>query len=180
MGLSRKELRALARKRIASVLRTHVVSNERTLEQKISDAGPTNQRVEPHILTEALRELQTTQEIVATTIGRTPWYNLSSAASSEIESRLSLLVPIYEATQTGEMRTRLGQTLEIATYNSLLKYETKQQFLGYFSDLAAHADEQRYTKVNPPQVVGRRTLKKGRLDFVVFGAGGPAGIEVKH
>jgi len=150
------------------------------LEQKISDAGPTNQRVEPHILTEALRELQTTREIVTTTIGRTPWYNLSSAAASEIESRLGLLVPIYEATQTGEMRTRLGQTLEMATYKSLVRYETRQQFLGHFSDLETHGDEEPYTKVDPPQVVGRRTLKKGRLDFVVFGDGGPAGIEVKN
>jgi len=29
-------------------------------------------------------------------------------------------------------------------------------------------------------MVGRKILKKGRLDFVVFGDGGPAGIEVKN
>ena len=44
----------LAEKRLRSVLGAHGVATGRTLEQKISDAGPVNQRMEPHIVTMAL------------------------------------------------------------------------------------------------------------------------------
>jgi cell envelope opacity-associated protein A len=37
-------------------LRSHVIACARILERKISDAGPTNQRIDPHILTEARKE----------------------------------------------------------------------------------------------------------------------------
>jgi hypothetical protein len=51
--MTRGERLVLAQKRVASVLRSYVIANERTLEQKISDAGPTNQRIEPFVLTQA-------------------------------------------------------------------------------------------------------------------------------
>ena len=43
----------LAQKRLLNILRSHDIAIDRTLEQKISDAGPANQRVDPHILTQA-------------------------------------------------------------------------------------------------------------------------------
>jgi hypothetical protein len=49
--LTGEQREALAEKRILSVLSTLVVANQRTIEQKISDAGPGDQRVDPHILT---------------------------------------------------------------------------------------------------------------------------------
>jgi hypothetical protein len=40
MKLTRAEREEIARKRLVAILRTHGVANARTLEQKISDAGP--------------------------------------------------------------------------------------------------------------------------------------------
>ena len=180
MGLTRAEWRTLAKRRLNNILRSHIVANERTLEQKISDSGPTYQRAEPHILTIALRELQLTGEVLSRTIDRTPWYYLGQTPIHQVDQRLEQLTPIYDATQEGTFVSRLGQTLEIAVYKGLLHYERHRQFLGHFSDLDLHGEETPYTKVDPPQMIGRKILQKGRLDFVVFGDGGPAGIEAKN
>src|SRR5260370_33906471 len=133
MRMTRPGRRALARNRVAKILRAHIVATERTLEQKISDAGPTDQRIEPFILTKALRDLSSTGVVQSRLIVRTPWYFLQATPAEDVERRLGELVPIYEATQTGEMAGRLGQSLEIAVYKDLLA--TRQQFLGHFEDL---------------------------------------------
>ena len=49
--LSPEQREALAEKRILRVLPKLIVANQRTLEQKISDAGPGDQRCDPHIIT---------------------------------------------------------------------------------------------------------------------------------
>ena len=54
----------LARKRLQSILRTQTVSTWRTLEHKISDAGPNDQRAQPHILTRARAQLERTGTII--------------------------------------------------------------------------------------------------------------------
>src|SRR6266849_812383 len=125
MGMTRPGRRALARNRLAKILRTHIIATERTLEQKISDAGPTDQRIEPFILTKALRDLGHTGVVKSRLIVRTPWYFLQATPVEEVDKRLNELVPIYEATQTGDMAGRLGQALEIAVYKGLLA--TRQQ-----------------------------------------------------
>lgn len=48
----------LGKKRILSILKTYRVSFQKHLEIKISEAGPLNQRVEPVLLTVALKELK--------------------------------------------------------------------------------------------------------------------------
>ena len=48
----------IGKKRIQQILFTRIVANPRTLEQKISDAGPFNQRTEPLYLTRARVELE--------------------------------------------------------------------------------------------------------------------------
>lgn len=57
--LSREERETLAETRILRVLGTNTVANQRTLEQKIADAGPFNQRIDPHVLTEVRNRLRT-------------------------------------------------------------------------------------------------------------------------
>jgi hypothetical protein len=54
----------LGRKRLGSVLTRHGVATIRTLEQKIADAGPTNQRIEPVLLGEALSRMRKAGEVV--------------------------------------------------------------------------------------------------------------------
>lgn len=53
----------LGKKRILSILTTYRISFQKQLEIKISEAGPYNQRVEPVLLTTALRELKEADEI---------------------------------------------------------------------------------------------------------------------
>jgi hypothetical protein len=47
--MTRQQRETIASQRLLGILRTHVVANLRTLEQKISDAGPSHVRVDPHI-----------------------------------------------------------------------------------------------------------------------------------
>lgn len=60
----REQRIALGKRRMANILRKHAVSTMRTLEQKISDAGPLNQRVDPHLLTEARDQLQNQAKLI--------------------------------------------------------------------------------------------------------------------
>jgi hypothetical protein len=176
MALTRAEWRSIAARRLQNILRTHVVANERTLEQKISDAGPADQRAEPLILTEALRDLCARGVVSLRLIERTPWYYLSASPPGDIDRRLGELLPIYDATQDGAFITRLGHSLEIAVYKGLV--QSRQQFLGHYANL--ENEESEWKKIDPPNTISGRTLAKGRLDFMFFADGGAAGIEVKN
>lgn len=58
---------ALAKKRIKSVLSDRLYATVRQLESKISEAGPTNQRCNPHVITQALREMRAAGEVLTST-----------------------------------------------------------------------------------------------------------------
>ena len=49
----------IAERRILNILRVHRLCSERQLESKISEAGPYNQRAQPHAIFRALKSLQT-------------------------------------------------------------------------------------------------------------------------
>ncbi|SRR6266700_1064649 len=87
----------LAMKRIRNVLRTHGAASARILENKISDAGPTNQRIDPHLLTKArvLLENVNDVEVVKDTKG-TPWYYLRGIPAEVLEPRLKELQALHE------------------------------------------------------------------------------------
>src|SRR5687768_12609536 len=85
----------LASKRLRSILRSHVVASDRILEQKISDAGPTNQRVDPHILTEARSFLTTTGVVAVRQPSNVPWYYLESSPDTIVSERLSSLGALH-------------------------------------------------------------------------------------
>lgn len=59
-----RDRKDLAKKRILSVLQKHGIATARTLEQKISDAGPYNQRINPHVLTPARNLLIDEGEVI--------------------------------------------------------------------------------------------------------------------
>jgi len=73
--MSRSACLALAEKRILSILDRHGIAVSRTIEQKIADAGPNNLRVDPHLITEARRTLETAGHLR----GDTPWFHLTGA-----------------------------------------------------------------------------------------------------
>jgi hypothetical protein len=69
----------IAVRRLRNILRSHGIASARTLEQKISDAGPTNQRIDPHILTTARTRLMTDGEIREVIKANIHWYYLTGS-----------------------------------------------------------------------------------------------------
>jgi hypothetical protein len=116
----------------------HTVANARTLENKIADAGPTNQRVQPHILTEARQILEERGDILRIGNG-TVWYHLAGTNPEELEKRLSEQKAIHDEVLKHDFKIRLGQVLEVAIYRALLE-TAKFEFFGGFTDLDAHDD----------------------------------------
>lgn len=167
----------LGKRRITNILRKHVVATLRTLEQKISDAGPTNQRIDPHLLTTALKQLEP-RTVVRLERERGPWFHLAQTSLKEVEARLETLEPIHLATTAGTFVKRLGQTLEIAVFNAL-QHQTTMPFLGAFSDLDKHDDSSLYSHQEPPGIVSGHPMP-GRLDFMVLQREVIGGIEVKN
>ena len=107
--MTRAEWLALAQKRLVSVLRNRTVVTDRTLEQKISDAGPTNQRVEPVILTQARNYMVALGRIISLKRGRTPWFHLKETPADEVEAWLEIVEPIYQRTQEPMFTQRVGE-----------------------------------------------------------------------
>ena len=168
----------LAAKRLLSVLRIHTVACARTLEQKISDAGPNNQRIEPHVLTRARNKL-IQEGVIAKATEITPWYYLATTPARDVNAKLELLRPVHEALQAQSFVTRVGQTLEIAVYRALLQSDALNT-LGCFLDLSEHEDDRLYKKEEPPANISNKRCT-GKLDFVVLGHTGLiGGLEVKN
>jgi hypothetical protein len=176
--MNRQQRFTLAQKRLGNVLRSHTVATDRTLEQKISDAGPLNQRIEPFILTKARGAMLADGRIRAEKRAKTLWYYMAEAEQDEVQLRLGELEPIYGATQEGEFKIRVGQALEIAVERALK--ESGRDYLGTHSDLGEHDDSTLYKKVEPPLIVSGQRMRKGPLDYIVFEPWGKAGIEVKN
>jgi hypothetical protein len=117
--MTREQWFALAQKRLVSVLRSQVVATDRTPEQKISDSGPNNQRVEPFVLTQARNLLVRDGRLIQLQRGRTPWFHLTETPEDDVQERLEILEPIYAKTQNGLFKQRVGQGLEIAVLRAL-------------------------------------------------------------
>ena len=124
---TRDDRKLLAEKRLRSILRSHVIAPMRTLEQKISDAGPFGQRINPHALNEALGGLVSRGNIVREKISNTPWYYLASTPVDIVRERRDELHPIYVRTQDSGFTQRVGQTLEIAVLRSLRELHVSNQ-----------------------------------------------------
>ena len=169
----------LARKRLLSVLSSHGVASARTLEQKISDAGPRNQRIDPHILTPARTDLVDEGQVRKIFEGGTPWFHLADTPTQIVQQRLNEQLPIH--TKYGKIGARVGQCLEIAIYRSLLRQEILEH-LGSFPDLEEHDDSKVYRKEEPSSSLsGKRLVGTQKLDFLVrHPTAGWAAIEAKN
>ena len=171
----------LACRRLVRVVARHGVANWRTLEQKISDAGPGNQRIDPHVLTVARKGLCDDGTIVRLVNDGTPWFHLSSTDLNIVDARLKEQLEVYQEIRKDGFVKRVGQTLEIAVSRALANQKTLVYF-GGFRDLEDHDDSALYPKVEPPELVSGRWLPNGkRLDFLVqHSVAGFAGVEVKN
>ena len=171
----------LARRRLVRVIGRHSVAIGRTLEQKISDGGPANQRIDPHVLTDARHQLIDEGEVVELRQNDTPWFHLASTPEEVLQSRLNEQLSVFWAVHSGEFTTRMGQTLEIAVVKALMQQDCLE-YLGGFDDLEDHDDSTLYSKEEPPRSLsGRRLPGKKRLDFLcLYRKCGGVAIEVKN
>ena len=155
----------------------------RTLEQKISDAGPANQRVDPHNLTTARRELQQRGVVMVDQRPTGHWYRLATTPEREWKERLELVEPIVERMQDHKIHLAVGQTLEIAVYRALLieRANHSLQFYGGVLGLDS-SDPADWKKVEPPNLISGKSLSGGRnLDFVLDHRDAKSvGVEVKN
>ena len=171
----------LAKKRIRSVLTRHVIANHRTLEQKIADAGPINQRINPHALATAFNMLELSGELSKRQESNGTWLYLTDTPLNQVQSRLSEQLPFWLRTQQQQLTMRIGQTLEISVYRAMRAFTTLR-FLGAYTDLNEHEDCDLYVKEEPPSSLDGHSLAgKEKLDFIVsHPTAGWAGIEVKN
>src|SRR5438132_8616310 len=103
---------ALAQQRLRSVLRAHTVANARTLENKIADAGPFAQRIEPHVLTPARQSLEGSE--IMRLGNRSIWFYLKGTDERTLKERLGEQESIHNEFQKRSLTVRIGQSLEIA------------------------------------------------------------------
>jgi hypothetical protein len=170
----------LAQKRIRNVLRAHTIANHRTLEQKISDAGPFNQRVNPHVLTTAFEIMRRAGELVDHSHKNGAWLYLADSPPKIVAERLDEQLVVWDELQKERLSKRIGQALEITVYRALLTQSTLSH-VGGFTDLDDHDDTQLYSKEDPSLINGRRMPGKKRVDFVIsYGPARWAAIEVKN
>ena len=164
-----------------SVLGKQVVANARTLEQKLADAGPSNQRIDPHIITPVRRELLEEGSVEKIETAGSTWFHLANTPKPQVDERLNQLTALFKRFTAGNLPLRFGQTLEIATYRAMLA-APEMEFYGQFLDLDDHDDSQLYSKEEPPQHIGKRKLPgKKSLDFIVrHPTAGHLGIECKN
>jgi hypothetical protein len=185
MAVPSRERIELGKRRLRSVLRTQVLCSLRTLENKISDAGPTNQRIDPHILTIAKKLLM--DEGAIKTYPAEPkkneiqWYYLNGTSEEDLIKRYQELEPIHRATVDPHFTKRMGQTMEIAVSRAL-QGRSDLYSTGHYSDLNDHPDDKAYSKDEPPSLVGNLAIPgKKKLDFEIFTeTAGVIGIEVKN
>ena len=179
--MSPEERQDIAKARLVNILKAHKAAGARTLEQKISDAGPNPLRVDPHVLTNARAILEADETVIRVNRNNTTWYALASTPQAEVDAKLDLLVPIHTQLCNQAFNLRLGQALEIAIYR-VLRNSQALNFLGGFVDLDEHQDDQPYRKEEPPSIINGHVIPGSRrFDFVAFSdLRVPAGIEAKN
>lgn len=148
---------------------------------KISDAGPFDQRIDPHILTDARKELIDEGEIQVhqSARNRPPWYYLGNTDFNALRPRLAELETVQQEFSRQAFVGRVGQALEIAVYRTLAG--AGGNFFGGFSDLDEHDDSALYSKQEPPAHIGSRRIPGDkRLDFLSQHGNQWAAIECKN
>ena len=170
----------LGERRLRSVLAKHGIALSRTLEQKISDAGPGHMRVDPHVLTKSLKSLKNRGEIKRLTRDSVNWHYLADTPQDFVEKRLQEQLPVYQKLNEGSLSKRVGQCLEIAIYRALASQQL--DFFGRFPNLYHHEGSRLLSKEEPPGHIGSRSLPgQQRLDFLFrHPSAGWAAIEAKN
>ena len=166
---------AVAKKRVPAVLDRDTVACQRTLEQKISEQGPTGQRVDPHLIGLALKdmlELRRVRENHHPASGNTKWFSNLITPQDLIDKRLDELAPLYSQVAGSSFGNLTGDALEIITFKCLdevHRIKPRYVYQGFF-DLDPNKKDRhgRYPKVQPPKTVAGKVTRK-EADFIQFG-----------
>ena len=171
----------LACRRLLRVLGRHGVATARTLEQKISDAGPGDQRIDPHVLTRARRQLVEEGEVVRLLQENAAWFHLASTPEEILRARMNEQLPVFREVHSENFTKRVGQALEIGIFKALMQQDSLVHF-GGFADLEDHDDSTLYSKEDPPRSLsGRRLPGRKQLDFIcVHRECGGVAVEAKN
>lgn len=173
---------ALGKRRIQSVLDRDIIASQRTLEQKISDQGPRDQRVDPHLLGLSIMDLLETNRLRLREQGGGKWFANPATSDATADAKLAQLLPLHAAIRGG-FSNLLGDALELICYKALEQVYARQPrfaYVGSFDLTAPKNAEGRYVKLQPPKFIGaHRTIKEA--DFLQFGHdAGPMCIECKN
>lgn len=176
----------IARKRVQSILDREITANRRTLEQKISDQGPANQRVDPHLVGLAIMdmlELKRLRSHKHPSTGTTDWYSNTLTSQQKIDNRLNELAPLYAEVSGSAFGNLTGDALELIVFKCLQQVREnnpKYSYLGAFFLDRPKNQYGRYQKKSPPKDIGIFSTRK-EADFIQFGhETAPLCIECKN
>ncbi|MDV4159313.1 hypothetical protein [Rhizobium brockwellii] len=176
--MDRDERERIAAKRLLSVLGRHGAAIARTLEQKISDAGPFNQRIDPHILIPVRNDLVKMGLIQKIRAHGRDWFALPDIPPQILHDRIEEQAQVLHLTTDNRFMHRLGDALEIAVFRALRSSGLNS--LGGFRGLADAPTIGPQKKEEPPSIFGAKELSGNRrFDFLV-GTKLWAGIECKN
>jgi hypothetical protein len=169
---ARKQIN-LALRRLVNVLDEHLICGIRTLEAKISEAGPPDQRIDPHLLGIALKDLADRGRVLHRAEPSTSWYAYPRRSTTPVEEKLREIARVHA--ETGRHAADIGDALE-ATICAALQ-NVGAAFRGRVREIP---DERRFEKTPPPQtLLGHTTTRLP--DFIVFDDNaGPINIECKN
>ncbi|MFB9980073.1 hypothetical protein ACFSQQ_20365 [Mesorhizobium kowhaii] len=164
---------ALAKSRILSVLDTYPVAHQRTLEQKISDQGPIHKRVDPHLITYAIKDMLALNRLAehhSQEFPDVPWYSNIGTKHSKIAAPLSELSTLYNTVSTAYSQL-LGDALEVATFQALRttkEAKGRYHFDGYFYLGAPKNKFGRFSQRKAPTILGDNKTDR-QPDFLQYG-----------
>lgn len=164
----------IAKKRISLVLDRERVSHQKTLEQKISDQGPNDQRVDPHLLGLAIKDLLEQKRLKTVrhaATGKQDWYANRLTGVAEIASRLEELAPLYASVSGSGFGNLSGDALEVVVFKCLATVAAAQPrhaYQGHFLLTEPKDAHGRYRKIQPPKSLGGYTTQK-EADFLQYG-----------
>lgn len=177
--MERGDREKLAAKRLLSVVGRHGGAIARTIEQKISDARPLDQRIDPHILIPVRNTLVTEGKLVRVRRHSRDWYAVKDTPEKTIFARIDAQFETLRLTLDNAFVHRIGDVLEIATFRALR--ETGLPSLGGFRGLTDEPTTKTPKKEEPPTIFGGRELTGNkRFDFLMAANDVWAGVECKN
>ena len=176
---------AIAKSRILSILDRETVAHEKTLEQKISDQGPFGQRVDPHLVSLAIKDMIELNRLAVhrhQTTRNISWYANIGTPAPDVVIRLNALAPLYDYV-SNTLSNVIGDALEIATFQALKaarEATPRYHFDGYYYLNRPKNSHGRFEQRKAPKELHGQ-ITQLQPDFLQYGhEAGPLCIECKN